>query len=143
MPAASHGMSYTPEHNTWCEIHRRCYDPKRDSYKTHGARGIKVCARWADFENFFADMGERPSRDHSIDRIDNDGNYEPSNCKWSTNSEQNLNKRTNLIVTAFGRTAPLGAFINAQAGKSSSYKKAWKRISKYGWTAERALADLV
>lgn len=136
-------MSHTPEHDTWLEIRRRCEDPKRDNYKSHGARGIKVCARWRVFENFSADMGFRPGNKHSIDRINNDGDYEPGNCRWATNVEQGLNKRTNLIVTAFGRTAPLGAFLDCKGGRSPAYKKAWKRITQYGWEAERAMADLV
>jgi hypothetical protein len=136
-------MSHTPEHDTWLEIRRRCADPKRENYQTHGARGIKVCDRWKTFENFFSDMGFRPSDRHSIDRINNNGNYEPSNCRWATSVEQGLNKRNNLIVTAFGKTAPLGAFIDCRSGKSSKYKKAWKRITEYGWDAERAMLDII
>lgn len=133
-------MSRTPEHNTWCEIRRRCEDPNRDNFETHGARGIAVCERWQTFENFYADMGRRPSDGHSIERIDNNGNYEPGNCCWATAKEQSLNTRRNFIVTAFGRTAPLGAFIEAtRDGKATAeYKKVWRRI-KRGWDAERAL----
>lgn len=137
----SHRMSRTPEHNTWCEIRRRCEDPNRENYATHGARGIKVCDRWQVFENFYADMGDRPDDRHSIERIDNDGDYEPENCRWATAKEQMLNTRRNLIITAFGETAPLGAFIEATGpdGKATSeYKKVWRRI-KRGWDAERAL----
>ena len=140
----SHRMSRTPEHNTWCEIRRRCEDPKRNNYHTHGGRGIKVCERWQKFENFYADMGARPSPKHSIDRIDNDGNYEPGNCRWATRREQALNTRRNLIVTAFGKTAPLGEFFQNGAGRTSTgYKRAWKRINKYGWGAERALEGCI
>ncbi len=136
----SHRMSRTPEHNTWLEMRRRCEDPKRRSYPSHGGRGITVCERWKVFENFFADMGLRPSADYSIDRIDNDGNYEPGNCRWATRSEQGQNTRRNVIVTAFGRTAPLAAFVTSRnAGETSvEYKKVWKRI-KRGWDVERAL----
>lgn len=134
----THLMSRTPEHNTGCEIRRRCEDPGRETFATHGARGIKVCDRWRNsFEAFFADMGPRPSDQHSIERIDNDGDYEPGNCRWATATEQALNTRRNLIVTAFGRTAPLGAFISAK-DNMTEYKKVWKRI-KRGWDAERAL----
>lgn len=75
-------------------MRRRCNDPKRHNYKYYGGRGIKVCDRWdKSFLNFLEDMGERPSSIHTIDRIDNTGNYEPSNCKWSSMQEQCLNRR--------------------------------------------------
>jgi len=75
----------------------RCKNPNHKSYKYYGGRGIKVCARWDNFNNFFEDMGERPDG-HSIDRINNDGNYEPSNCRWATNKEQANNKRSNIPI---------------------------------------------
>jgi hypothetical protein len=135
-------MSHTVEHNTWLEMRRRCEDPRRNSYPSHGARGIKVCERWQSFENFFADMGPRPGDEFSIDRIDNDGNYEPGNCRWATRYQQAFNTSRNLIVTAFGKTAPLGMFVDSKLQRSL-YKRAWKRITKYGWDAERALADIL
>ena len=85
----------------------RCINSKVTSYKNYGARGIKVCDRWLKFENFLADMGERPSDQHSIERIDNDGNYEPSNCKWATRAEQVNNKRNTRNITANGETLTL------------------------------------
>lgn len=77
----------------WINMRRRCYDPKNASYERYGGRGITVCERWMTFENFYADIGDPPTPDHSIDRIDNNGNYEPGNCKWSTATEQQLNRR--------------------------------------------------
>lgn len=78
---------------TWHNMKSRCYDKNRPNYENYGGRGIKVCDNWVfDFEEFLKDMGDRPSDKHSIDRIDNNGNYEPSNCKWSTRVEQNSNK---------------------------------------------------
>lgn len=134
----THRMSHTPEHNTWLEIKRRCYDEKRRSYATHGARGIGVCKRWLDsFDNFYDDMGPRPSDVHSIERIENDGWYEPNNCRWATATEQALNTRRNVVITAFGKTAPLGAFISAK-DNVNLYKKVWRRLRR-GWDAERAL----
>lgn len=89
-----HGMYRTPTYRSWRAMLSRCENPNATGYGRYGGRGITVCDRWrADFTAFLADMGERPSIDHSIDRIDTDGNYEPSNCRWATRSEQQQNKR--------------------------------------------------
>jgi hypothetical protein len=91
---ASHGKSKTRIYNIWASMKARCFNPKKDKYKYYGGRGVTVCERWRNsFENFLADMGEPPSARHSIDRINNDGNYEPSNCRWATPLEQAHNKR--------------------------------------------------
>lgn len=86
-----HGMSQTPTYSTWSSMHSRCTDPGNASYARYGGRGIRVCERWADFATFYSDMGDRPDG-MTLDRIDNDGNYEPSNCRWATKAEQESNK---------------------------------------------------
>lgn len=89
-----HNMSYSPEYRTWAGIKSRCYNPKAPRYPNYGERGITVCDRWLEsFDNFYADMGDRPSKDYSIERLDVNGNYEPSNCKWATRFEQQRNIR--------------------------------------------------
>ncbi len=96
----------TPEYIAWGHMKSRCYIPTNASYKGHGGRGIIVCDRWLhSFENFLADMGERPSSKHSLDRFpDKNGNYEPSNCRWATPIEQSNNTRRNRIIVFNGQT---------------------------------------
>lgn len=87
--AGERSITYT----TWVGMRTRCTNPRAENYKRYGGRGIRVCRRWASFENFLADMGERPSASHSIDRINVQGNYEPANCRWATAAEQLKNRR--------------------------------------------------
>lgn len=82
-----------PEYWVWVSMRSRCNCPTSKVYKHYGGRGIKVCQRWDSFENFFKDMGPRLSKEYSLDRIDNNGNYEPSNCRWATQTTQILNRR--------------------------------------------------
>ncbi len=92
--AKTHGCSTLPEYKAWKGMKTRCYNTNRKSYKDYGGRGIKVCDRWLEsFENFYEDMGEKPTQKHSLDRVDNDGNYEPGNCRWATIKEQMYNRR--------------------------------------------------
>jgi len=89
----THGMWGTREYTTWRRMKERCLNPNDAGYKYWGGRGIKVCDSWLKFENFFADMGEKP-KDMTLERKNNDGNYSPDNCKWATYQEQNNNNRT-------------------------------------------------
>jgi hypothetical protein len=94
-----HGLSLTPEHRTWRNIHQRCYNQRDDHFEAYGGAGVRVHPRWHVFENFLADMGPRPSSAHSIDRYpDKTGDYAPGNCRWATVEEQNNNLRTNVVL---------------------------------------------
>ena len=90
----THGMSGSPEYQTWVAIRQRCGNPRNPAWKYYGGRGIRVCARWRkSFLSFWVDMGMRPSVRHSIDRIDNLGHYAPGNCRWATWRQQRANQR--------------------------------------------------
>jgi hypothetical protein len=110
--ATSHGQYINGKesyiHQAWRAMVLRCHDPKNQSFHRYGARGITVCDRWREsFENFYADMGDRPAPGLSIDRIDNDGPYSPENCRWATQSEQNLNKSNCRLIELNGERVPL------------------------------------
>lgn len=89
---ASH-KGTTPEYKAWSSMRARCLKPNHPKYHLYGGRGITVCERWDVYRNFLADMGRRPSSEHSLDRVENDGNYAPDNCRWATRSEQSRNRR--------------------------------------------------
>jgi len=105
-----HGLNKTPEHRAWVHMRQRCNNPNKREYKHYGGRGIRVCARWDSFHNFIADMGERPSRSHSLDRINVDGDYSPDNCRWATQQEQVENTRVVRMVTIDGKTQSISAW---------------------------------
>lgn len=104
----THGMAQSQEYRIWCNMKARCLNPNRKCYVDYGARGITVCDRWLiSFENFLEDMGPRPGPRYSLDRIDNDGNYAPSNCHWATRQEQIENRRVSIKVDYQGEKSTL------------------------------------
>lgn len=92
-------VDFLPEYRNWQKAKQRCFDKNNNRYSTHGGRGITMCERWKNsFENFFNDMGKRPTSKHSLDRIDNDKGYCPENCRWATLNEQARNKRNTIKI---------------------------------------------
>lgn len=131
----THGRTGTKIYWTWRHILSRCYKPQTAQYRNYGGRGIIVCERWHKFENFFSDMGHPPSPNHSIDRIDNNGNYEPSNCRWATPKEQGNNTRANKVLFFNGESLTLTQW-SEKAGLSMSTVS--RRIQR-GWDIQAAL----
>lgn len=103
----SHSKSHTVEYKAWAAMKARCQNERHADWRKYGGRGIKVCERWQSFENFYADMGSRPSGG-ALDRIDNDKGYEPGNCRWTSYTQNNRNRRSNVNVTINGVTKCLG-----------------------------------
>lgn len=124
-----------PAYAPWKAMHTRCTNSNRDDWPRYGGRGISVCERWNVFDNFLADMGERPIGT-SIDRIDNDGNYEPSNCRWSDSKTQRNNSSTVRIVEYRGERMPI-SYLAKKVGIAR--KTLWGRINS-GMTVEEAIA---
>jgi len=104
---AVHGMSGTKVYRKWKALNQRCNDPNSAGFPMYGARGIKVCERWRKFENFYADMGDMPTPQHTVDRIDSNGDYCPGNCRWATMKQQQNNKSTNRVITHNGQSMTL------------------------------------
>lgn len=132
----THGRTNTPEFYIWHSMNQRCTNPKQHSFPRYGGRGITVCARWLHtFENFLADMGERPTPQHTLERNDNDGNYEPANCRWATPAEQGVNRGTNKFLTYRGETLCLTEWARRLGMNRGAIQK---RLHK-GWSVEDAL----
>lgn len=131
----THGRSKEPLFKVWVAMVQRCTNPNDKKYRHYGGRGIAVCERWrSDFTAFAADMGPRPPGG-TIDRIDNDGNYEPANCRWATKAEQNSNRRTTLMVQVDGQEIPLS---EACKRYRIPYATARHRLHR-GWPVSRIL----
>lgn len=124
---------YPSSYNIWCGIHQRCYNANHHAYHYYGGRGIKVCERWNDYSTFLADMGEKPEG-LSIDRINNDGDYSPENCRWADKKTQQRNKRSAHLITYNGETKSLVEWADHLG---ISRQKLHNRIFR-GWDTERA-----
>jgi len=102
-----HHKTHSNEYKAWTNLKHRCLNPNSPKFKDYGARGIGISDEWIDFETFYKDMGDRPSNEYSIDRIDNDGPYSKDNCKWSTRKEQANNMRSNVLIPYSGEMVTL------------------------------------
>jgi len=135
--ATKHGHASTPEYHTWADMLQRCLNPKVLGYSRYGGRGITVCDRWLSFKNFLADMGPRPYK-LTIERKNNDGNYEPGNCRWATRKEQQNNMRTNVRLTYQGKTQNLSQWaIELGINRVTLNMRLLK-----GWSVEKALGKM-
>jgi hypothetical protein len=131
---------FPAEYRAWTAAKDRCYNPNFPGAKRYSGKGITVCDRWLhSFENFIADMGPRPEDKNSLDRIDNDGNYEPSNCRWANSSEQNNNRSSNRIISYNNVSMNIAQWA---AAVSISRYTLYNRLH-LGWSVEDALTTPV
>ena len=121
-------------------MHKRCTNKKDKSYRNYGARGIAVDPAWILFSQFYADVGPRPTKAHTLERRDNSKGYGPSNCEWATRKVQGNNRRGNHLITAFGRTQTLQLWAEEVGINQGTLRK---RIVVAGWTPEDALTRAV
>ena len=133
----SHGLSKSRAYRIWALMKQRCLNPSNSRWADYGGRGISVSQRWMVFENFLADMGNPPTADHSLDRIDNNKGYGPDNCRWATRSEQQLNRRRKTI-TIGGRDYTMKEIAAAAGiGRTAVYERI-----KAGWTNEELISPI-
>jgi hypothetical protein len=132
----SHGMSQSREYRSYTAMLNRCCNPNNHAFENYLGRGIAVCDRWLEsFENFYADMGPRPSK-HSLDRIDNNGPYSPENCRWATSKQQNGNRRDNIWILYNGVKKPL---IEWAKEYNMCHTTLRKRLFKWNLSVEDAI----
>ena len=133
---ATHGMEGTRVYEIWRSMRKRCHSENAPNYDLYGGRGIKVCDHWREsFESFYTDMGDPPSDAHTLDRRDTNGHYEPGNCRWATNEEQQNNRRNNTVLEHDGQRMTV-----AQWGRKLGLHKdtILRRLAR-GWSVRDAL----
>lgn len=133
------GADKHPLYGAWRQMRMRCSNPSHHKFSAYGGRGIKVCERWQTFWNFVEDVGDRPVG-CTLDRIDNDGDYEPGNVRWATPSMQNRNSRRSRLLTHDGETRTMAEWAEVLG---MSYDVLNHRINASGWSVERALTTPV
>lgn len=132
----THNMYHTPEYDVWMSMKKRCNNKRHKSYNDYGGRGIKICEEWnRSFLSFLKDMGQRPSKEYSIYRINNDDGYYKENCRWATKKEQCQNQRTNINITYKGETKCLSEWARS---RHMSYQKLWHRLRVAKYELEKA-----
>lgn len=131
----THGKTKTPEFKSWQNMKDRCLNKRSSMFHYYGGRGVAVCQRWMKFENFLKDMGARPSNEHSLDRIDNNGNYEPKNCRWATHIEQHNNQRGIKLIKYRGEIKTRSQWARIFRIKVTTFDERLKR----GWTLHKSL----
>lgn len=135
--STTHGLTAHYIYEIWHGMKQRCLNPKSQSYPFYGGRGITICSRWLEsVANFYADMGDRPTSSHTIERVNNDGNYEPMNCRWASRAEQNENTRQTVLLTFHGETLSLGKWARKIGVPRRTLSS---RLGKLGWPLEKAL----
>jgi len=133
------GRKHTTEYEAWAGMIARCKNKNRKQYKDYGGRGIAVCERWKNYDNFYSDMGEKP-KGMTIERIDNDKGYSPDNCKWATREEQGNNTRKNIFITHNGKTQTIAQWARE---KNIYPQTLYNRICTLKWPHKRALTEPV
>lgn len=135
--ATNHGMTGSSEFMIWNQMRDRCRRPAHHAFHRYGGRGISVCERWESFENFFKDMGARPSSEHSLDRIDNNADYSPENCRWTTAKTQSRNQERTVLLTHMGKTQ---CIMDWAIETGLSHAAISMRIKTLGWSVAEALS---
>lgn len=137
--STTHGMTNTKVFKAWTSMKDRITNKNNKKYHLYGGRGIGFCDRWCSFENFYEDVGNPPTKKHTLDRIDSNGDYEPDNVKWSTYTEQNNNRSVNNYISFNGETKTIAQW-------AKEYNLLWETLKariKCGWSIERAITKKV
>jgi hypothetical protein len=135
--ATTHGRHLSAEYNSWRGILQRCCNESCDCYDNYGGRGISLCDSWWSFETFYKDMGPKPSPEHSLDRIDNDGPYCKENCRWGTSEQQSNNRRKTVLVSYNGELTALAVVARLH---QLPPRVLYGRVVDCGWSLDKALA---